>query len=76
MVFSEKPLDDELLAQVGGGRAMYGYIEHTVTTGQTLATIAHTYHVTEQELLHLNGLQSSAALYAGQIIKVPVHIRC
>ena len=76
MVFSGKPLDDELLAQVGGGRAMSGYVEHTVTSGQTLAIIAHTYHVTELELMNLNGLQSNAELFAGQIVKVPVHIRC
>ncbi len=74
MAFTDKELGDERLSEVLGGRAMTGYIEHTVARGDTLARIAAQYHVTERELTDLNGMQSAGHLYIGQIIKVPVHI--
>lgn len=74
--FTGKELGDERLSAVSGGRAISGYIEHTVARGETLAQIAQKYHVTERELAALNGIHDGGTLYAGQIVKVPVHIRC
>ena len=74
MPFTGKGLDDERLSQVTGGRTVRGYMEHTVARGETLASIAQKYRVTERELCDLNGLKPASALYVGQIVKVPVHI--
>ena len=76
MAFEGKELGDERLSQVAGGRSIGGYIEYTVTRGDTLAKIAQKYHVTERELIDLNGIRNSTFIYLGQIIKVPVNIRC
>lgn len=76
MPWDGQELGDDRLSQVTGGRAMSGYIEHTVARGDTLAKIAQQYHVTERELTDLNGIKNATFLYIGQIIKVPVHIRC
>ncbi|HNW87473.1 MAG TPA: LysM domain-containing protein [Candidatus Limiplasma sp.] len=76
MAFEDKELGDERLSQVAGGRSIGGYIEYTVTRGDTLAKIAQKYHVTERDLTDLNGIRNSTLLYLGQILKVPVNIRC
>lgn len=76
VAFEGKELGDEKLSQVTGGRAMSGYIEHTVRRGETIATIAQMYRVTEREILGLNGALAGGTLFMGQILKVPVHIRC
>jgi len=76
VAFEGKELGDERLSEVTGGRAMSGYIEHAVRRGETIAMIAQKYHVTEREILSLNGALVSGTLYMGQILKVPVHIRC
>ena len=75
MAFTRKELGDERLSEITGGRAMVGYIEHTVAHGETLAAIAQKYHVTERELIDMNHLTAGQALYIGQIIRVPVHVR-
>jgi len=76
VAFEDKELGDERLSQVAGGRSIGGYIEYTVTRGDTLAKIAQKYHVTERDLTDLNGIRNSTLLYLGQILKVPVNIRC
>ena len=75
VAFEGKELGDERLSAINGGRAMHGYIEHTVKRGETLAGIAQKYHVTEHELCELNQIKHPKQLYIGQIIRVPVHIR-
>ena len=74
MPWDENELGDERLAQVTGGRGLSGYIEHTVARGDTIAKIAQKYHVTEREILSLNGIRNESFLYLGQIIRVPVHV--
>jgi hypothetical protein len=76
VAFEGRELGDEFLSQVAGGRSMHGYIEHTVARGDTIANIAQKYRVTEQEIIDLNGIPNARFLYIGQIIKVPVRIRC
>lgn len=76
VAFEDRELGDERLSQVAGGRSIGGYIEYTVTRGDTIAKIAQKYHVTEREIVDLNGIRNSSFLYIGQIIKVPVNIRC
>ena len=75
MAFADKELGDERLSEITGGRAMVGYVEHTVSRGETLATIAQKYHVTERELIDMNHFTAGQALYIGQIVRVPVHVR-
>ena len=75
MAFTGKELGDERLSEITGGRAMVGYVEHTVARGETLATIAQKYHVTERELIDMNHLTAGQTLYIGQIVRVPVHVR-
>ena len=49
-----------------------GRLAHTVSAGETLASIAAAYSRTEAELLALNRLESAAAIYVGQeIVIVP-----
>ncbi len=49
-----------------------GQLEHTVSAGETLASIAAAYSRTEAELLSLNSLESAAAIYVGQeLVIVP-----
>jgi hypothetical protein len=75
VAFTGKELGDERLSEITGGRAMVGYIEHTVARGETLRIIADKYHVTERELFDMNHLHAGQALYIGQIVRVPVHVR-
>lgn len=76
MAFYGKELGDERLSQVTGGRSMSGYIEYAVKPGDTLTRIAQQYHVTEREILDLSEIYNPDNLYPGQILKIPVHIRC
>ncbi len=49
-----------------------GRLTHTVSAGETLASIAAAYSRTEAELLALNRLESTAAIYVGQeLVIVP-----
>ena len=75
VAFTGKELGDERLSEITGGRAMSGYIEHTVARGETLCCIAQLFHITERELCDMNHLQAGQALYIGQIVRVPVHVR-
>ncbi|NLI19992.1 MAG: LysM peptidoglycan-binding domain-containing protein [Clostridiales bacterium] len=76
MAFEGKELGDERLSQVAGGRSIGGYLEYTVIRGDTIATVAGKFHVTERDICDLNGIGSGSALYLGQILRVPVRIRC
>lgn len=75
VAFDGKELGDDRLSQVIGGRSMSGYIEYTVQQGDTFIRIAQRFHVTERDILDLNGAQPANHLFVGQILKVPVHIR-
>lgn len=69
-------LQDGQLQGVTGGRAVSGYVEYAVARGDTLDGIARKYHVTVRELAELNGIHNTSLLFIGQIIRVPVRIRC
>ena len=47
-------------------------VEHTVQEGQTLWKIAKFYQVDVQRLAAANHLRSSAVLYVGQVLQVPI----
>lgn len=76
VAYEGKELGDEHLSQVAGGRSIGGYIEYTVTRGDTLANIAQKHHVTEREIVDLNNIRNSTFLFIGQILKIPVNIQC
>ena len=71
-----RPLSEDSLGQVSGGRSISGYIEHTVIRGDTLDKISERYHVTVAQLVELNGIRNRNLLFVGDIIRVPVRIRC
>lgn len=50
-----------------GARGIY----HTIHSGETLASIARTYHTNYQELAELNNIQDSATIHPGQKIFIP-----
>ena len=50
-----------------------GYLQHLVTSGQNLYTIARQYRTTIATLRQLNGLDESQMLHAGATLKVPTH---
>lgn len=47
------------------------YVRHKVRRGESLATIARRYGVTQTELARANGLSSRARLKRGQVLRVP-----
>ena len=71
----KRELSDELLAQVAGGQAFFGYLEHTVKRGDTLERIAQRYHVSEQDIIDLNHIHNRNLLMIGDILRVPVRVR-
>jgi LysM repeat protein len=48
-------------------------IEYRVRSGDTLRAIARRHQVTEQQLLHLNGLSDVNHLRAGHVLRIPKH---
>lgn len=73
---AKHPLSEDSLFQINGGSAISGYIEHTVKRGDTLEQIAERYHVTVAQLMELNNIRNRSLLFMGDIIRVPVRIRC
>lgn len=51
-----------------------GDIDYTIQPGDTLAIIAQKFNSTVDAILTKNKLESTAVLYAGDVIKVPVNI--
>lgn len=61
----ETKLDDKDVENVNE------YIEHTISRGETLTSIARRYGTTVQELVALNGITNPDLIYAGTTIRVP-----
>ncbi len=75
MAISRKEaLSDTQLEHVTGGTSVFGYVEYIAKAGDTLASVASRYHVTEADLRGLNSLTNDT-LYYGQIVKVPVRMQ-
>ena len=54
-----------------GGSPAHAQSEHTVRPGQSLARIAHRYHVSVTSLAAANGLSRDAQLRPGQTLRIP-----
>ena len=50
-----------------------GITDYTIEAGDTLFTIARKHHTTTKELLEANGLERSAMIRIGQVLKVPTN---
>jgi murein DD-endopeptidase MepM/ murein hydrolase activator NlpD len=61
-----------LIPGAKGDTSTAGTVSHVVRAGDTLASIARYYHTTWQTLARVNDLLAPNAVYAGQVIQIPV----
>lgn len=68
-------VNNEKLENVSGGikKATGRYTFHKVQPGETLASIARDYNVSQSTIISLNGIKNPDLIYPGQSLKIPLN---